>query len=114
MTLSTRPTSLEAGVTVALAFLARSALRMTVNASASGSFCMSSTSGVRLESQIAGGLAEAVAAQAQPVAAHHGAHLAAAAAAFVDSVPLLACLDWDRHLTTSMLNAFERKAWASS
>src|ERR1041385_231098 len=73
------------------------------------------TSGVLLEAQVARGLAEAVAAQAQPVAAHHGAHLAAAAAAFVHAMVDLAFLDDERHYwTTSMLNRGTRNALASS
>src|ERR1041385_258416 len=73
------------------------------------------TSGVLLEAQVARRLAEAVAAQAQAVAAHHRAHLAAAAAALVDAVVDLAFLDDKRHYsTTSMLNLGTRKARASA
>ena len=55
--------------------------------------------------EVPGGLAEAVAAQAQAIPAHHGPHLPAAAATFVDAVPLLAGLDLDRRdqLTNGLL-----------
>src|SRR5688572_26700478 len=98
MTLRTRPTSLLAGVMVASVLPARSALRRTVRASARGSFCMFHTSGVLLEAQVARGLAEAVAAEPQAVAADHRAHLAAAAATFVDALVDLAFLDDETHV----------------